>query len=239
MGVILFSTLKEKDKSQAVDRLIEGSTPSQDFFFLITLSILTATFGLLIDNFAVVIGSMLIAPMLYPLLSTALGITISDYKLISRSLFTLLKSLAFGIIASASAAFVFAPSQASLSHDIIVVSQPSLIYAAIAVVAGLAASFALVKPQLSEILPGTAISVTLIPPIAAIGIGVAELNSELISNSLLLFLVNAIGIIFASTITFSLMNFYTKQGRAEEDIKREDKKLKEDKKRAEESQNKK
>lgn len=100
MFLSLFHNLTEKDKSDAIENLIENSTPSKDFFLMITLSILMATFGLLIYSSAIIIGSMLIAPMLYPILSLALGITISDPKLISRSFYTVIKSLAYGIAAA-------------------------------------------------------------------------------------------------------------------------------------------
>ena len=83
------NTLSEADKSKAVEKLITDSTPDFDFFLLMTLSMLMATFGLLIDSAAVVIGSMLIAPLLSPILSFSLGIVMSDSKLISRSFYTI------------------------------------------------------------------------------------------------------------------------------------------------------
>ena len=88
MVLVLFNNLTENDKSVAVEHLIKSSTPSQDFFLMIILSVLTATFGLLLNNVAVIIGSMLIAPMLYPFLSLSLGVTMSDAGLISRSFYT-------------------------------------------------------------------------------------------------------------------------------------------------------
>ena len=235
MVIILFKNLTDKDKSNAVERLIKGSTPSQDFFFMIILSILTATFGILLNNVAVIIGSMLIAPMLYPVLSLALGINISDSKLISRSLFTILKSFTYGIAVSALATLLFRNHFDEVTSEIFIANQPNLTHAAIAVIAGLAGSFALVKPQLNETLPGIAISVALIPPIAMTGIGMAKISPLLISSGLLLFLVNAVGITLAGTITFSLMNFYVKRGEAKKTVKKEDKKVEQVIKRAEKS----
>jgi uncharacterized hydrophobic protein (TIGR00271 family) len=225
MVIVLFRNLTNKDKSSAVERLIKGSTPSQDYFFMIILSILTATFGLLLNNVAVIIGSMLIAPMLYPVLSLAMGINMSDSKLISRSLFTVLKSFTYGIAVSALATLLFSNHFDHVSSEIALINQPSLSYAAIAVIAGLAGSFALVKPQLNETLPGIAISVALIPPVAVTGIGMAKINLSLISGGLLLFLVNSVGITLAGTITFSLMNFYVKRTEAKETVKKEDQKV--------------
>ncbi len=220
--IILFKNLSNEDKSNAVQRLIEGSTPSQDFFLMIILSILTATFGLLTNDVAVVIGSMLIAPMLYPLLSLSLGIIMSDAKVISRSAYTLVKSIAFGIGTAIVATLLFHTQISGITQEITSRTQPSLPSVMIAVVSGFAASFALVKPKLSETLPGVAISVALVPPVAVVGIGIARLDIAIITGSLLLFVVNAIGVIFASMLTFSLMNFYTKRDEAEKTLLRED-----------------
>lgn len=227
MPVVLFNNLTEKDKSNAIGNLITESTPRQDFFLMVILSVLMATFGLLIGNTAVVIGSMLIAPILYPILSLSLGIVIADFKLISRSFYTLLKSMTFGIAAAALVALFFSPGYE------ITLTEPSLIYVMIAIIAGLAASFALIKPQLSETLPGVAISVTLIPPLASTGIGIAKFDWNIISDSFILFLVNAIGIVFASMIVFSLMHLYIRRMEARKAIKKEEKAVKEEREQAE------
>lgn len=225
MVLVLFKNLTNKDKSNAVERLIKGSTPSQDFFFMIILSILTATFGLLLNNVAVIIGSMLIAPMLYPILSLALGITMSDPRLIFRSLFTVTKSFAFGVAVAALATLIFDHQSSEFTSEIVLRIKPDLAHIAIAVVAGLAGSFAFVKPQLNETLPGIAISVALIPPVAVVGIGIAKINFVLIGGASLLFLINSLGVTSASIVTFSLMDFYVKRREAKETVRKEDKKV--------------
>lgn len=225
MVLVLFDNLTEKDKSDAVERLISGGTPSQDFFLMIILSILTATFGLLLDNAAIIIGSMLIAPMLYPILSLSLGIIMSDPKLISRAFYTILKAFLFGIFSAFFATLLFASHFSEITPEVLSRTQATLPFVIVAIVAGLAGSFALVKPRLSETLPGIAISVALIPPIAVVGIGMAKFNWAIISGSFLLFIVNLIGIIFASMITFSMMNFYVKRGEAHKAAEKEDKKV--------------
>lgn len=159
----------------------------------------------------------------------------SDIKLISRSFYTILKSVAFGAIAAALVTLLFSSQFTEITPEITSRIQPTLPYVVIAIIAGLAGSFALVKPQLSETLPGIAISVALIPPIAVVGIGLARFNWTIISGSLLLFLVNTIGVVFASMITFSLMNFYVKRGEANETVEKEDRKMEREKRKAEEA----
>lgn len=232
MVLVLFNNLTNKDKSDAIERLIKGSTPNQDFFLMIILSIVTASFGLLLDNVAVIIGSMLIAPILYPILSLSLGIILSDNKLIARAFYTILKSFTFGVIASALTTLLFSSHFTQITPEILSRTQATLPYIMIAIAAGIAGSFALVKPQLSETLPGIAISVALIPPIAVTGIGIAKFSWAIVSGSMLLFIVNAIGVVFASMITFSMMNFYIKRKVARKAVEKEDRKEKKEKEKA-------
>lgn len=226
MRLFIFNSLVEDDKAKAVEKLITQSTPNQDFFFMMALSVLTAVFGLLLGSVAIIIGSMLIAPLLSPILSLSLGVTLADGKLIRRSITTILKSLIVGVGVSAVAALIFGAGK--IPEVLVISSEPSLLYAAVAVVAGFAASFALVKPKLNETLPGVAIAVALIPPVALIGIGLAELSWTMMTEALLLFSLNIVGIIFAGMMTFSLMNFYTKKKVAETIVISEDQKLEEE-----------
>ena len=216
-----------KEKKDAVEKLIDQSSPSYDFFLMVAFAVLMAAFGLLIDSPAVVIGAMLISPVLYPTMSASMGVVMSNEKLIKRSLVTLLRSMLVMIAAGFIVGLFFASKESLLSGEILSRTSPSLIDAVIAIIAGLAASFALVKPKLSEVLPGIAISVSLVPPLAVTGIGLALLDGAVIKGSLLLFFVNVLGIVFASMFVFSAMNFYVKRGTAERAIEKEEEEEKE------------
>lgn len=207
MNLVIFKGISDEEKTKAVKELISHSTPNQDFYFMIFLSIIMATFGLLIDNTPVVIGSMLVAPMMHPILTMALGIVMADTKIIWRSGVTILLSMSIGIVAAVVITALFSPGDLNLEQTSFYNVEESFIYSAIAIVAGLAASFATTKPKLNPTMPGTAIAVTLVPPLAAIGIGIAKLDWQIITNSFVLFIVNVFGIIFASMFVFSLMNF--------------------------------
>jgi len=220
-----FQLIKKADKSAAVEKLIKDSTPDYDFFLLIILSVLMATFGLLIDSTAVVIGSMLIAPLLYPVISLALGMAMSDHQLIGRSLYTILKAAVFGVAAAAIATLFFTPVEGIFNNEILSRTEPSLPYFLIAIVAGLAVTYAMADPDRSEAFPGIAVSVALIPPLAVLGIGIASFEWAVITGSLVLFLVNIIGIVFAGMVSFSLMNLYETRRVAKTTIKKEEKRI--------------
>ncbi len=216
---LLFQDVKEADKNIAINSLINESTPKPSFFFMVVLSVVMATCGLLINNTSVVIGSMLIAPILSPILAIALGITISDGKLIQNSFKTLGISALWSIGISALTTFLlwqFAVSDGAVfseafNQEVLSRTKPSVVYLFIAILAGLTTSFARMKPELNETLPGTAIAIALVPPLATIGIGVATLNLSVISGALAMFAVNSIGIILSAMVIFSLMNINQKK----------------------------
>jgi len=220
----LFSHSSEEKKG-AVEKLITQSSPDHDFFLMVALAVLMAAFGLIIDSIAIVIGAMLVSPVIYSLLSSSMGIVMFNDKLMRRSFTTLLKAVAISIGAGFVVGLFFASKESLLTSEIISRTSPSLIDAAIAVVAGLAASFPLVKPKLNETLPGIAVSVSLIPPLAVTGLGLAFFDGAIIRGSLLLFFVNVLGIIFASVFVFSAMGFYVKRGTADKEIEKEEDKI--------------
>lgn len=242
---LLFKDIKESEKNSGINSLINESTPKPSFFFMVVLSVIMATCGLLINNSSVIIGSMLIAPILSPIIAAALGVSIADNKLIARSLKTILKSALYAIPLSALTTLVLwqftvgvgGPFKEFFNPEIISRTEPSVVYLFIAVIAGLTTTLARMKPELNETLPGAAIAIALVPPLATIGIGVATLNLSVISGAISMFVLNSIGIIVAALVMFSLMDIHRKKraalraqekaDQAQEKIKEEFKKEKE------------
>ncbi len=220
----LFGNITSEDKNKAVESLIEHSSPDLGFFVMVVLSISMATFALLLDNLIVLIGSMLIAPVIYSILGTSLGITMADGKLIFRSFYTLLKSAVISILISAIIALIFIDGDIGQKQIIqsITTGEQTLISGILAIIAGFAAAYAFVKPKLNEALPGVAISISIVPPLAVAGIGLAHFNWGFAQNGLVLFLVNVVGIMIASTLVFSLFNLDVKKAIAKATIKKED-----------------
>ena len=224
---LLFENIEEHDKADAIRDLIADSTPRPSFFFLVGLSILMATFGLLLNNASVIIGSMLIAPIMSPLLSLALGIVTAQGKLISWSFYTLTKAAGYAVGFAVIATWLFGFSEyINLNNsEILARTEPSILYLMIAIVAGIATAFARVKPEINETLPGTAIAVALVPPIAVTGIGIATFNWMMATGAFQMFVLNCIGVTLAAMLMFSLMNLYTKRALAAGSQSREDARL--------------
>jgi len=200
-----------------------------------------ATLGIIAENASVVIGSMLIAPILSPILSLSLGTIMSDRKLMNWSLVTILKSTVYALGFAIIATLLFATNyDVTLANtEIFSRTKPEIIYLMIAIVAGAATAYARVKSELNEALPGTAIAVALVPPLAVSGIGIATLNASIAVGAFQMYLLNLIGIIIAAVVTFSFMDLYSKRTMAEKAQEKEDKKLARTKAKAEKESKKK
>ncbi len=216
--------IKQSDRNQFCTKIIETSAPNSDYYFLVALSTLIVALGLLADNVILVIGGMLVTPLLSPILAIALGIIINEKSVIMRSVrifsFSVLLALVIALLVG-----LFS-TKSLAANRIINAFQPDLFSFFVAIVAGLAASFAWAKPNLSETLPGIAITVTLIPPLTSIGLAVADQQWAIFGNAVRVFLINVVGIIAASLLVFSLMDFYRAKKKLIAEVKEEAKELK-------------
>lgn len=226
-----FRAIQDNDKSSLVRKLMQNSTPDFDYFFLVALSVVMATAGLLLNSSSIIIGSMLIAPLMYPILAVALGLVMSNYEVLGRSVGTLVRSLGIGLSLSVVAAFFLADSEMYQTAEVMSrASGTNLLhlYLLVSIIAGAAVSYVLARPEWSDTLPGTAIAVALIPPLASLGIGIAHFDAEIIKGTTLLLAVNLLGIIGSAMVVFLMMNLSEKQNIAESTIKREEEKLKQE-----------
>lgn len=224
----IFNNVSDAEKDEAIESIVQHASPRYDFFLMLLLAVSMAVFGVLLGSTVILIGSMLIAPLLYPLLSLSLGIIASDEALIGRSISTIGKSVALSLLAGFCIGLLFngASAAGGAPLGIVVGGSASLMYALVASIAGFAAAFAVTKPRLNETLSGTAIAVALVPPLAVAGIGLSLFDWAMVSNAFLLFMVNVIGIMFSAMIVFALFRFSVKKRVTREAVKEEDREIK-------------
>lgn len=178
------------------------------WWVMLLLSVAIATFGILQDSTAVVIGAMLIAPLMTPIIGTAAGAVNGWPKRITASL----GMIAAGVSASIGLAFVigaWAPQLIPLASNSQVTSRvsPNIIDMGIALAAGAAGAFANVNKRVSASIAGVAIAVALVPPLGVVGL---TLHAGMLGDALgafLLFLTNLVSIILAAMIVFGLTGF--------------------------------
>ncbi|MFM7314888.1 MAG: DUF389 domain-containing protein [Cyanobium sp.] len=178
------------------------------FAILLVLASAIASFGLLGDSVAAVIGAMIVAPLMLPIMGMAFSISLGDRP---RILNTLLVSLA-GIAMAVAVGYGLTLPVAGLMHprqipQIMVRTAPHLIDLMAALATGVAGAFALSRRDVSDTLPGVAIAVSLVPPLANVGILLACGEPSLASGSLLLFITNDVAILLMGALVFSLMGF--------------------------------
>jgi len=215
------------DKNKFCTNIIETSAPKADFYFLVILSTLIVAMGLLADNVILVIGGMLVTPLLSPILAIALGIVINEPKVITRSIRIFIFSFFFAFLVALVVGIFSTKDLTTIS--LVEKMKPDLFYFLVAVVAGLAASYTWAKSELRDTLPGIAITVTLIPPLTTIGLAVAGGNWVIFGDTIKVLLLNIFGIIVASLVVLSLMDFRTCKRRVMADVKEEEKEIKKEK----------
>ena len=199
---------------------ITSSKPSLGFLVLLVCSAVIATLGLISNSTAVVIGAMIVAPLMDPILSLAFGLTIADNQLANRSAITLFIGVVIVVATSWLLASLLGANE--INPEITARTAPNLIDLLIAVAAAVAGAFSLSRDRLSNSIAGVAIAVALVPPLCVTGIGlslgpevvavfgrgtVTGLHNQVAEGSFLLFLANLIGITVASLVIFMLQRY--------------------------------
>ena len=187
-----------------VDRLQTSSAFDFDFLALTSLSTLIAALGLVRNSGAVVIGAMLVAPLMTPLVAIGFAQVQGNLKLIRSALLSVLLgftvALAIGFFVGA-LLHLFAPG-VSITSEMYSRGAPNLLDLIVALASGVAAAYAMGRPNLISALPGVAIAAALVPPIATSGLSLAMGDFRLFGGSLLLFGTNVVAIILGTAITF-------------------------------------
>ncbi len=198
-------------KDDVLDELEQASSPGFDYFLLVTLSCIIATFGLITNSAAVIIGAMLVAPLMSPILGLSLASIAGRRVMFQRAFGALLEGalLAIGLSALLSRAAVSLPLGllVELPQEILLRTHPSLFDLGVALAGGAAAAYALAQPRLSVALPGVAIATALMPPLCTVGIGIAISDQSVALGALLLFVTNGVAISFAGIVVFAALGF--------------------------------
>ena len=207
------------DQRKTVDELFAKSKPSSSYYTFLILATVIVAAGLLLENAFIVIGGMLVAPVLTPIFVTALGFAVGQGGPIKNASSLLIKSFFIVVLGSFILALIFGIRE--IGHAFENTTRTAMLYFLVAVAAGMAATFAWVKKENAEVLPGVAIAVSLVPPLSLVGIRLAAFDISLARYYFVIFLFNLFGMLVGSLIAFTLLKFY----KSEKDVKREVKEL--------------
>lgn len=190
--------LDRDDRIALVERIQSASEWNVDFIALICLSTLIATLGLMQDSAAVVIGAMLVAPLMTPLLGCGLAVVQGNGQLIRAAS----KSVLLGFLLALSIAFFMGLliPHAGITPQMQSRGAPNALDLAVALVSGIAAAYATARPNLLGALPGVAIAAALVPPIATSGVALAHGDYVTSAGAAMLFLTNIVAIVLGAAM---------------------------------------
>lgn len=186
-------------------KLEENGKLSSNFLFLLAGSTMIATFGLFQNSPAVIIGAMIIAPLMRPLVCMSLATITADTKQIFKALLTLVVGTLVGMTISTCMALFLRALE--LTPEIIGRTHPTLIDLGVALAAGAVGAYCQTNAKLSDTLAGVAIAVALVPPLSVVGIGLAFGSPEVSKGAALLYATNLVGITIAGALVFLVKGF--------------------------------
>ena len=208
--------LKREDRIALFESLQVNSRWSFDFMTLICLATAIAALGLIVNSTAVVIGAMLVAPLMTPLLGAGLSLVQGNLPLMK----TCARAIVYGFFAAlAIGVFIgFITPIRELTTEMASRGGPTLLDMGVAFLSGVAASYCIARPRLTAALAGVAIAAALVPPIATTGIAIALGEVAVARGAAVLFGTNVVAIILGAAINFYAAGIRGGKSRTERQI---------------------
>jgi uncharacterized hydrophobic protein (TIGR00271 family) len=170
------------------------------FVTLLTLSTVIAALGLIANSTAVVIGAMVVAPLMSPLMSLAGALTMTRPSLAAENALVVTAGSGLAVATSVVVSWLVPGHEAT--SELLARTQPRLTDLGIALAAGAAGAYVTVRPQALGALPGVAIAVALVPPLATVGVMLETGDRGAAGQASILFLTNLAAIVLSASIVF-------------------------------------
>jgi uncharacterized hydrophobic protein (TIGR00271 family) len=197
--------LSVNERAEAYVAVRRSARPTLDYFTMMALSTIIASLGLLLSSPAVVIGAMLVAPLMSPIVATGMAIVLGDPRFLRLAVGAVARGAMLAVIVSFLVGLM--RMNTSLTAEIMARTQPNLLDLGVALFSGVAGAYALCRRDVSASLPGVAIAAALVPPLSSVGISLAAGFPQEALGALLLFMTNFVAMSSASVLTFLLLGF--------------------------------
>ena len=177
-----------------------------NFFVLLLLATVIATYGVISDSTATVIGAMIVAPLMGPIMATAAAVVIGSPEQAARSLALVIVGVLSVIGLSWLLALLVPDVRISFTENSEIASRiaPGLIALLTALASGAAGAFIMSREEIADSMGGVAIAISLVPPLCVVGIALSQGAWGPASGALMLFLTNFLAILLAGGITFMI-----------------------------------
>lgn len=198
------ATVRRMSEALFIERKL-GSPSSTRFWGLLVLAAIIASAGVVGDSTATVIGAMIVAPLMTPILGSALALVLADRSQVVRCVLLVLGGALAVIAVGMLLGWIVAPPDAFASNSQVASRiSPRLIDLLAALATGTVGAFALVRADISDTLPGVAIAISLVPPLAVSGLLITVGRYHDASEAALLFATNVAAIVATGTVVFLL-----------------------------------
>ena len=177
------------------------------FMVMLVLSVVIAVLGLSLNSDAVVIGAMLIAPLMTPLIGTAAALVMGWPRRLAQSGLAVLAGSAAAMGISYVLTLLLPAAGQALTPAVLSRTSPDLRDLVVALAAGAAGAYATAREDVSAALPGVAVAVALVPPLAAAGFTLAIGREDLTGGAVLLFVANLVAIVLISSVVLAASGF--------------------------------
>jgi uncharacterized hydrophobic protein (TIGR00271 family) len=194
--------LSREERQSVHEMLDRGGRLSADFVVMMMLSTGIATLGLIQSSTATVIGAMLVAPLMTPLLAIAVSMVQGNLGLFRKAWVAVGLGVA-GALAVSMLLALLSPWN-DLSAEVVARGVPNPFDLGVALLSGIAAAFAVSRSGLEGTLVGVAIAVALVPPLGSVGIATVRGELAMAAGALVLFLTNFFAIIGGAALVFRL-----------------------------------
>ena len=201
----LFKKATDEEFKDLFVSLKDSAKFSYTYLTLMILSTLLATTGLFANSAPVIIGAMILAPLMAPIISLSMGVIRADRFLLVQSARTLVIGIFMALLFSGIYT-LFIPLE-QITSEMQGRLNPNLLDLMVAVFSGIAGAYANSKEEVAKSLAGVAIAVALVPPLSVTGIGLGLGNIDVIYGSFLLFVTNLVGITLSAALTFIVLGF--------------------------------
>jgi uncharacterized hydrophobic protein (TIGR00271 family) len=171
------------------------------------LSVAIAVLGIRANSPTVVIGAMMVAPLMGPVLAAAAALVMGWRRRFLISLMLGMGASAAAVVLAFTIALVLPGRSDPLSSELLARTSPNLVDLAVALAAGAAGAYGYVRERSRDALAGAAVAVALVPPLAVIGMSLAAGEFDLARGAGFLFLANVAGITLSGALTFVISGF--------------------------------
>ena len=188
---------------------IEGPQSARrltNFFVLLLLAAVIATFGLISDSTASVIGAMIVAPLMGPIMATAAAVVMGSAQRALRSLALVVVGVLCVIGLSMALTWIVPDVAISFTENSQLSSRiaPGLLALLTALASGAAGAFITAREEIADSIGGVAIAISLVPPLCVVGIALHMGEFGPASGAMMLFITNFLAILLAGGLTFLL-----------------------------------